>query len=1122
MAAAKRPSPELTNKININPVGNRLHEATAEDYIETAEILNDHADKIDAMKTTESGKPFYGFFTSLALLQAAYPTGTLNALAIIDSGIGATPQLALWDNNDMVWVINSVAENVKFVETISLLPAPGLENMIYITLDNFKAYVWKNSQYNLIFTLKNTSDLTNDGDDGINPFLTFTDIFTENKVLDYTIQWIPGTYTFKITVRKYIFNGILHTNTIYAERTLGASDTVYNRFDSFLIDANEQIIVWPGDAVEFPYPKEFDLDTYVLINFFRVDANTTEPAGLNEILVFNEGTNEAGGEWNMTYPSGTLDTTKFSSGAKSIKLVNKQSVAATAGVNYEGRFIKDVLIDVWCDTPNTANRLRFSFWIANTMRTGDITVSHGQYNFNAYLTGVWQTITIPGSAFATSWGNYQYNYFWMNNDKAGSTVYLDNVRIQQTDTEAVSGTNHTHAQLSVLEQITQALLNAWNAASTWITTNGANVLAHLANKQNSLATDGTGEKYPTVDAVNAGLATKLDTSAYNQHFKGVYLTFAALVAANPTGEAGDYAQVNVVGAADVLNYNWDAEESVWIPNAVGGSGATNTDELPEGTTNLYFTVTRFLANLTYANVIAALGFTPSTAPNDAQKNSDITKAEIEEKLTGEITSHTHPASGGTGYMVLADVQTVSGEKTFLNLKLGLRNVANTFTSFFTNANTAVRTYTLPNKSMTVAGTDDVALKQNLITGTVNRILKNVGTNLFGDSRLWDTGTFFGIGTIETPSKDITLGYQANREIGIEMSNSSTKGRDLVVSAGKTINYILNSNFLDLGQTVRDWRGMAAAPNGNVYAAAGIDIYMQTNGIGDFISLGQSIGGIYSMAAAPNGNVYAAAFGGGTIYMQTNGTGNFVSLGQTGRDWRGIAAAPNGNVYASVNGGDIYMQTNGVGNFVALGQTSRAWNGITVAPNGNVYAAAINGDIYMQTNGVGNFVALGQTSRNWRGMASAPNGNVYAVVEGGTIYMQTNGTGNFVSLGQTNRNYQSMAAAPNGNVYVSVYNVDIYMQNNDSVGAVNLDGGTLIQKAGTGKGTGKSRYEIWTGQKTASGTDMQLETLRTYVDENGYLVHLSTPIYADNAAALAGGLVVGTHYRTATGISMIVY
>lgn len=34
------------------------------------------------------------------------------------------------------------------------------------------------------------------------------------------------------------------------------------------------------------------------------------------------------------------------------------------------------------------------------------------------------------------------------------------------------------------------------------------------------------------------------------------------------------------------------------------------------------------------------------APSNAQKNSDITKEEIEAKLVGEITSHSHASSGG--------------------------------------------------------------------------------------------------------------------------------------------------------------------------------------------------------------------------------------------------------------------------------------------------------------------------------------------------------------------------------------------------------------------------------------------------------------------------------------------
>ena len=90
-----------------------------------------------------------------------------------------------------------------------------------------------------------------------------------------------------------------------------------------------------------------------------------------------------------------------------------------------------------------------------------------------------------------------------------------------------------------------------------------------------------------------------------------------------------------------------------------------------------------------------------------------------------------PLAGG-GDMILAASQVVSGLKTFLDTTFGLRNVANTFTSFFTNTNTASRTYTLPDKNGTVAMTSD-------ITGT------NSGTNT-GDQTITLTGGVTGSGT----------------------------------------------------------------------------------------------------------------------------------------------------------------------------------------------------------------------------------------------------------------------------------------------------------------------------------------------------------------------------------------
>ena len=55
-------------------------------------------------------------------------------------------------------------------------------------------------------------------------------------------------------------------------------------------------------------------------------------------------------------------------------------------------------------------------------------------------------------------------------------------------------------------------------------------------------------------------------------------------------------------------------------------------------------------------------------------------------------------AAGTGDMVLASAQTVTGAKTFNDTKLLLRNVADTYNGSFTNTNTANRVYTLQDKA----------------------------------------------------------------------------------------------------------------------------------------------------------------------------------------------------------------------------------------------------------------------------------------------------------------------------------------------------------------------------------------------------------------------------------------
>ena len=55
-----------------------------------------------------------------------------------------------------------------------------------------------------------------------------------------------------------------------------------------------------------------------------------------------------------------------------------------------------------------------------------------------------------------------------------------------------------------------------------------------------------------------------------------------------------------------------------------GTPLANTDALPEGSTNLYWTVTRFLANLTAANIKSALGITTLSGTNTGDQTLPTT------------------------------------------------------------------------------------------------------------------------------------------------------------------------------------------------------------------------------------------------------------------------------------------------------------------------------------------------------------------------------------------------------------------------------------------------------------------------------------------------------------------
>ena len=155
---------------------------------------------------------------------------------------------------------------------------------------------------------------------------------------------------------------------------------------------------------------------------------------------------------------------------------------------------------------------------------------------------------------------------------------------------------------------------------------------------------------------------------------------------------------------DVNNLYVGLNASTWVYNST--SLTYITEPITSGTSNFYLGGTLIDAG---GNKTAAIERTGPVGVGTAiASNHAVTKAQHDTK--GDMTTNTN--------------QTVSGVKTFLAGMFGLRNTANTFTSFFASAVTASRTWTWPDKNGTVAMTSD-------IKGTYVAFLKGTGNDSTG-------------------------------------------------------------------------------------------------------------------------------------------------------------------------------------------------------------------------------------------------------------------------------------------------------------------------------------------------------------------------------------------------------
>jgi hypothetical protein len=181
----------------------------------------------------------------------------------------------------------------------------------------------------------------------------------------------------------------------------------------------------------------------------------------------------------------------------------------------------------------------------------------------------------------------------------------------------------------------------------------------------------------------------------------------------------------------------------------------------------------------------------SHAPSNAQKNSDITKAEIEAKLIGEISSHTHASSGGSDpwtYLRLANDFTTTSASAVDVTGLGFTPAANQRYEFVGRFMVRTATATVgprPGLAWATGLSDGVAFIQQTSSATANVFANgNITASVLAPVGGVPTTTGSWPALIEGQA---TAGATPSGSIRVQLA-SETAGTTVTMKAGSFLKY----------------------------------------------------------------------------------------------------------------------------------------------------------------------------------------------------------------------------------------------------------------------------------------------------------------------------------------------
>jgi hypothetical protein len=310
--------------------------------------------------------------------------------------------------------------------------------------------------------------------------------------------------------------------------TLVPADVTNPRLDVIAVDATGAIRI-TGTANADPAKPTVDVLTQLEITTVLVAAGATTPTEVTDEAVYKENL-----EWVGSSDNGTVDfdATAFAfEGSKHVDcgaFTNGQHVKFNNGspLSIADYSVLRFYVSLKASFSTTAGFI-LKFYNGGTLVSSAVTITHNLYNFNRTVVGSYQLITIPISAFSFSNAAFDTVYIQLKATNA-SGFRLDNIVLQT----------------------------------------GGSGVSPLQNTIGSIVTD---DGVLNIDSPNklvsfkgAKLTAPNEITFGKQYLKGYFATLAALEAAHPTGEEGDYAYVDTGIGDNVQVFIWDSSDAQWV------------------------------------------------------------------------------------------------------------------------------------------------------------------------------------------------------------------------------------------------------------------------------------------------------------------------------------------------------------------------------------------------------------------------------------------------------------------------------------------------------------------------------------------------------------------------------